>query len=192
LPQKATERATYMADCLTAFADTNLVFFDPDNGLEVAKTRLGWKTGMKYVFLDEISAAYGAGKSVLVYQHFGMAKPWPVQIVEASAKLRRAAPGGEIWAYRTTTVVFLLALHPGTPTLLRETAEHAATQWQPAFIRGERVEEQEPSDGSPEPEATFLPDPTPAGSHDESAEASSPSPSHPRPSFLRRLLGRIR
>ena len=46
----------------------NLIFFDPDNGIEVKSTRP--KTVHKYVLWNDIKIAFNSGKSVLVYQHF--------------------------------------------------------------------------------------------------------------------------
>ena len=49
---------------------SDLIFFDPDNGIEVKSTN--GRNRHKYVLWDEIDCAYGLGKSVLVYQHFPM------------------------------------------------------------------------------------------------------------------------
>ena len=48
--------------------DTDVVLFDPDNGIEVASTNN--KNVHKYVLWEELIAAYASGKSVIVYQHF--------------------------------------------------------------------------------------------------------------------------
>ena len=47
------------------FADADLVFFDPDNGIEIASVKKGRKDSSKFVYLDEIGASYAAGKSAL-------------------------------------------------------------------------------------------------------------------------------
>ena len=49
-------------------ADSNLVFFDPDNGIEVKSTNS--KNKHKYVAWADIRTAFDSGKSVLVYQHY--------------------------------------------------------------------------------------------------------------------------
>ncbi len=53
-------------DILQSNAD--IVFFDPDNGIEVASTNK--KNIHKYVTWDELIQTFNTGKSVLVYQHF--------------------------------------------------------------------------------------------------------------------------
>ncbi len=47
---------------------SDLVFFDPDNGIEVKSTNP--KNRHKYVTWANIKTAFEAGKSVLVYQHY--------------------------------------------------------------------------------------------------------------------------
>lgn len=46
----------------------DVVFFDPDNGIEVASTNK--KNVHKYVTWNEIIKTFNSGKSVLIYQHF--------------------------------------------------------------------------------------------------------------------------
>ena len=46
----------------------DLVFFDPDNGIEVKTTNN--KNVHKYVAWDEVEVAYDSGKNILIYQHF--------------------------------------------------------------------------------------------------------------------------
>ena len=49
-------------------SDSDVVFFDPDNGIEVASTNK--KNIHKYVMWDEIIQAFESEKSVIIYQHF--------------------------------------------------------------------------------------------------------------------------
>lgn len=50
----------------------DLVFFDPDNGIEVNSTNSNNKH--KYVLWKDIEMVYTSGKSVLVYQHYSRKK----------------------------------------------------------------------------------------------------------------------
>jgi hypothetical protein len=45
-----------------------LIFFNPENGLEVLSCRKGKKDSSKYVYWDEVSKSYGSGHSVLIHQ----------------------------------------------------------------------------------------------------------------------------
>jgi len=49
---------------------SDLVFFDPDNGLEVKSVPRGRKRSSKYIYWSEIEVAYRSGHSILLYQHF--------------------------------------------------------------------------------------------------------------------------
>ena len=68
LPASGDKRTTYF----NRFFRNNradLVFFDPDNGIEVGGVHWGWANSVKYVFWCEIERAWNAGYSVLIYQH---------------------------------------------------------------------------------------------------------------------------
>jgi hypothetical protein len=47
---------------------SDIVFFDPDNGIEVVSTTR--KNMHKYVLWDELIQTFNSGKSLLIYQHF--------------------------------------------------------------------------------------------------------------------------
>lgn len=49
-------------------SNSDLAFFDPDNGIEVKSTNS--KNKHKYVLWTDIETAFNSGKSVLVYQHY--------------------------------------------------------------------------------------------------------------------------
>lgn len=46
-----------------------IVFFDPDNGLETLKCNKYGKKGIKYVLREEVEYYYSRGKSVILYNH---------------------------------------------------------------------------------------------------------------------------
>ncbi|MDB5204764.1 MAG: hypothetical protein JWP09_792 [Candidatus Taylorbacteria bacterium] len=48
--------------------DSDIIFFDPDNGIEVKSTNV--KNLHKYITWEDIKIAFDSGKSVLVYQHY--------------------------------------------------------------------------------------------------------------------------
>ncbi len=59
---------TTILDELCNANTSDIVFFDPDNGIEVNSTNK--KNVHKYVVWDELEKVFASGKSVLVYQHF--------------------------------------------------------------------------------------------------------------------------
>ena len=68
-----SERRSYF-HCFFCFAaGADLIFFDPDVGLEIKSTALGKsrrKGSSKYLYKEELTESLKLGFSVLVYQHF--------------------------------------------------------------------------------------------------------------------------
>jgi hypothetical protein len=135
LPDEAAGRAAFMERCASEFRDAELVFFDPDNGLEVSLPK-GRKNSSKYLYLDEVAAFYEAGKSLLVYQHFPRVER-SAFLATCTGRLRGVAPGCAVWAFTTSHVVFLLLVHPESPARLAVAALDACGQLDPSFVRGE-------------------------------------------------------
>ncbi|MCS0496865.1 hypothetical protein NVS89_17335 [Ancylobacter sp. MQZ15Z-1] len=127
LTDAADERMRFMADCRRELANADLVFFDPDNGLETTLHR-GRKGSSKFLYLDEAAAFYAAGKSLLIYQHFPREKR-EAFIASCAARLYAVAPAATLCAFRTAHVVFLLLNHPESPAALTEAAQLASTKW---------------------------------------------------------------
>ena len=67
LPANGDERTAYFNRYFRNNR-ADLVFFDPDNGIEVATARYGAARSNKYVYWREIERAYRAQHSVLIYQ----------------------------------------------------------------------------------------------------------------------------
>jgi hypothetical protein len=145
LSDNASERRAYMEACRTALADVDLVFFDPDNGLEVKKPRIGQKGSSKFLFEEELKAIHENGQSALVYQHFPFIKK-DVFIASCIERLRAIAPSAVIGTFRTAHVVFLLLIHPRSPSRITDAAREATSRWDPKFIVGALFE---PADKMP-------------------------------------------
>ena len=140
LPDDIAGRQTFMERCAAALGHTDLVFFDPDNGLEVSLQK-GRKNSSKYLYLDEAAAFYGMGQSLLIYQHFPRIER-NAFIAQRSEQLRAIAPGCSTWAFTTAHVVFFLILNPRSPDRLWLAAEAAAHRWEPRFIKAEYLEDE--------------------------------------------------
>ena len=94
VPNSPTERDSMRTRCMVAFADRELVFFDPDVGLEVKSAK--GRRRSKYVLLDEVAGHYAAGRSVLVYQHLGHNLPRKAFAEEKARKLRSVLSGASL------------------------------------------------------------------------------------------------
>jgi hypothetical protein len=135
LPDDLAGRRAFIGGCLADFSASDIVFFDPDNGMETTLAK-GRKNSSKYVYLDELAAFYGNGKSLLIYQHFPRIER-RVFITSRTDRLRGFAKDAAIWAFTTAHVVFFLVLHPESRSRLAVAAMEACGRWEPGFIKGE-------------------------------------------------------
>lgn len=137
LPDEKAARAAYMAGCLTTFEAADIVFFDPDNGLEVSLAK-GRKNSSKFLYLDEVTRFYGTGKSLLIYQHFPRVERRT--FLEASIeRLRSSAADALVWTFATAHVAFFLVVHPEGPARLAAAATEACGLWDEGFIAGRYI-----------------------------------------------------
>ena len=113
LPPTAAERAAYMAECGVRFADADLVFFDPDTGIEKPNLHVGKLDAPQYVFLDEIAAFYGSGRSLLVYQHRRQGQFMDELIASKAGQLQTVCPDAGIWTFSKDAVAFFLLVENG-------------------------------------------------------------------------------
>ena len=128
LGDDVTARRGYFDVMLARLEPAGLVFFDPDNGLEVASVRPGRRGSCKYLYWDELVRTFEAGHSVLVYQHFprvDRAAYVADRLVEIGARTSAAVT----MAFLTPHVVFLLAGQAGHRRALARGAHRVARAW---------------------------------------------------------------
>ena len=101
------ERSRYFDGFLTSANGRELVFFDPDNGLEIKSVKYGQKGDSRYLYLREVSQAFKAGHSILIYQHMPP-KPRDPLIRDLASKLIRETGSVEVYVFRTPRVAFFL------------------------------------------------------------------------------------
>lgn len=135
LPDDLSNRVAFMASCSSLLRDADLVFFDPDNGLEVSLPK-GRAKSSKYLYLDEVAGFHAVGKSLLIYQHFPRIER-KVFLASCMNRLHSVAPHAAVWAFTTAHVVFFLVVHPESRARLAVAAMEACDRWEPAFMRGE-------------------------------------------------------
>ncbi len=85
----------------------DLIFFDPDNGLEVQSRPLGCKGSSKYLYWAELEQAFLRGYSVLVYQHYRREKR-DAFVERMAQEMRRRTGVARVYSFRTARVVFFL------------------------------------------------------------------------------------
>ena len=111
----------------------NLVFFDPDNGIEIKS--INSKNKHKYVLLSEIAETYKSGRSVLVYQHFGRQNR-DVFIGEKSKELE-GATSGVVYSIQVKHSVYFFILHEKDTENIQGAIASFSDRWQDlAKVRG--------------------------------------------------------
>lgn len=63
------DRQKWHSDALRTLAGADIVFLDPDNGLQVKSVSMGSAKSKKYVTAQELADYYASGKSVIFYNH---------------------------------------------------------------------------------------------------------------------------
>jgi hypothetical protein len=128
VPRPAPEREQWLQGMCDRFKGMDLVFFDPDNGLEVESAPWRRTASPKHLYWREVEAAFQRGHSLLVFQHFGR-----VRRHEFVARLKRELKGrtgcATVPALRTSHVVFLLAPQQAHQVRLTRAIRALGEQW---------------------------------------------------------------
>lgn len=108
VPDSQAKRAVWLNKALAKLAHVDLLFFDPDNGIEIQSVPINRTGSCKYLYWHEIELAWAQGSSLLVFQHFPRQKR--VQYVSRLvSQLTERVPGGCVVPLVTPNVVYLLA-----------------------------------------------------------------------------------
>jgi len=122
------ERFHYFIGLHKLLNEVDLIFFDPDNGLEIKSRLYGCKNSSKYLYWNEVKDVYEAGKSVLVYQHFR--RETREQFMERLAlEFCDRLSVSEVISFRTPHVVFFLASQPEHFTYFRQRSAAVSDKW---------------------------------------------------------------
>jgi len=105
-----------------------LVFFDPDNGMEIATCKAGRKGSSKYLLWSEVADQYVAGKSVLIYQHFRREERRRF-ISAMAAEFQNRTGCASVACFRTSNVAFFLLIHPEHEQRLLRSAQNVSESW---------------------------------------------------------------
>lgn len=122
-------RDAYFHRLFAALATRSLLFFDPDNGLDVATVRPGRRNSSKYLFRDELGAVLDAGHSAIVYQHFPRVERqrFVSSVFESVASAIRDLRCACVYTSHVAYLLFLQEPHTG----VCEAAHDFARGWAP-------------------------------------------------------------
>jgi hypothetical protein len=99
-------RSRWLDTAVAVMKPADLVFLDPDNGLEVRSIARHERFGPKYVYFDELTPLAERGQSLVIYQHLCRRKTAIQQIEERLQLLRSLFPD---------TACSALRYHRGSP-----------------------------------------------------------------------------
>ncbi len=123
------DRQQFFRQFFQRAADCDLVFFDPDNGIEVKSHAYGGKNSSKYIYWDELSETFAKGYSILVYQHFKRIKR-DIFIEQLAAQFRNRLGIPEIISLSTPHVLFLLIPQGRHQLYLRNKCAEITARWE--------------------------------------------------------------
>ena len=92
--EREEHRVRWLGDCLSATEGCDLVFLDPDNGIQTASVSKRHPKAGKYVFWDEIQSFVDRGQSLVVYHHTNRTRPVSDQVSALSADFDGRLPAG--------------------------------------------------------------------------------------------------
>lgn len=132
-PDDAGERQAWFSGFLRSAEGAGLVFFDPDNGLQVKSVPYGKPRSSKYLYWPELEATFAAGHSLLVFQYFVRQKREPF-VERLAAEMARRCDGATLWSFWTPRVVFLLAARPSHESVMGRAASGIEAQWDGTIV----------------------------------------------------------
>ena len=122
---RLAHRQAWVRGAFEATASCDIIFVDPDNGLEV-KTSRHVKPGLKYAYFDELAPYTARGQSLVIYQHFAHHIAHKEQIAHQLERLRQQFPERSPFALRFRPYsprAFLVVPAPAHGELLRGRAK---------------------------------------------------------------------
>jgi len=126
-------RGEWLQHALEATAGCDVVFVDPDNGLEV-KTQRHARRGPKHVFFDELVPYLQRGQSLVIYHHMGRNRKAADQIRQRLSQIAERlrgcdAPFALHYHRGTSRAFFIVATKAHGPVLVDRAKRFASGLW---------------------------------------------------------------
>jgi len=123
-----SERINWIRILIINSEESDLIFLDPDNGIEVDSKPYCTKFSSKYLYWREIHELWNRGKSLLIYQHFPRVKR-DLFIQLMLQELHSHTFDSNVDAFSTSNVVFFLALQPKHQTYRSNILNNVQKNW---------------------------------------------------------------
>jgi hypothetical protein len=122
------QRTRWQSSLFMEAAKYEMVFFDPDNGIEIKSKPIGRKYSSKYVYWFEIEEIWKQKKSILIYQHFPRIQR-DIFVRKISEELHQHAYNSTIMIFRTPQTLFLFAVQPIHGRWVERIKDTINSQW---------------------------------------------------------------
>jgi hypothetical protein len=121
-------RESWLSETISLAGPDTLVFFDPDNGLEVKSVSKGSRDSSKYLYWDEVERAWSTGSSLLIYQHFTRENR-ETFLRRLADQFRGRLGVHHVSVLRTANVAFFLVPQKNHVEILHRRAEQVDARW---------------------------------------------------------------
>jgi hypothetical protein len=126
-------RSAYFERLVSRVKPGALVFFDPDNGLEIASRRKGRRDSAKYLYWDEMVATVSPAVSAVIYQHCPRENRRSFSQRMVGAVQERLLTH-RVFALCSSHVLYLVAATRGEYTPLRQGSAEFASRWPSTLV----------------------------------------------------------
>ena len=130
---KVRPRRLWAEQARLAAQNCDLVFLDPDNGLEVQSKPKTEMEATKYVYFDEAEALFGRSRSLVIYQHLDRSGKAAEQFRRRRNELQQRLQPADIFALRfrrgTSRFFFIVATEEHAPLLRERTDALLQSPW---------------------------------------------------------------
>jgi hypothetical protein len=123
----------YFNEMLSRFKDMDLIFFDPDNGMEIKSKKRGQKGSCKFLYWDQLIQAYRGDHSILIYQHF-IRENREAFIKRIAGEMNNKTGSKIIYSFSTSNVVFFLILQTKHVNYFEQQIKTIPTVWESQIV----------------------------------------------------------
>jgi len=135
--ERAVPRRRWAIESRLATAECDLVFLDPDNGLETESTPITRAKAPKYVYFEEVQQLYNRGQSVVIYHHLARNGKHSQQIADWQERLLSHVQPEEVLALRfrrgTARAYFIVATSDHADVLAERILALVDSPWNEHF-----------------------------------------------------------
>jgi hypothetical protein len=130
VPPDKNDRAQFFNKFMKQAERFDIIFYDPDNGINVKTHHYGTMYSTKYLYWCELFHSYSNGHSIILYQHFGMQPGGRDLFIENMANdLKKSIGIEEIYTFKSAHVVFFLLPQPKHRVVFEKRIEYLRENW---------------------------------------------------------------